>query len=102
MLKDQKSDNYLKKLSFSECLQLLVQLIEKEFIKADSNNKDNILIYRKAGNNSPEGWYSENIFSVAQELANDYNSQQRLQKVLEAKGFEPKFSKSLKSIIERE
>ena len=40
-------------------------------LHADPNNSNNILVYRAAGTGNPEGWYSENILSVAGDLASN-------------------------------
>ena len=40
--------------------------------------RDNVLVYRGAGPEEPEGWYSENLMSLAQELRNDPNGQKEL------------------------
>lgn len=57
----------------SETFMLIVaeiqDAISNGFLHADPNNSNNILVYREAGSRSPEGWYSENILSVAGDLA---------------------------------
>ena len=84
--------SHSKELTFYEALQMLTQMKEQGLLQSDPNLKDNVLIYRAAGDNGdPEGWYSENIFSVAEDLLNDYESQQALWRVLEEHSFEPEF-----------
>ncbi len=84
--------NHSEQLDFYETLQLLTQMKEQDLLHSDPERKNNILIYRAAGENGdPEGWYSENIFSVAEELKDDYESQQSLWRVLEEHSFEPSF-----------
>lgn len=80
-------------LIFIECIQLLETLIENGIIQKDPNNKDNILVYRLAGTENPEGWYSENILTSASEICHDEESQQFLRKVLEEKEISLKFKK---------
>lgn len=80
-------------LIFIECVQLLETLIENKIIQKDPNNKDNILVYRLAGTENPEGWYSENILTSASEIFHDEESQQFLRKLLEEKGIVLKFRK---------
>lgn len=73
-------------LNFIECLHLLRTLEKSKIIQVDPNNKDNLLIYRKAGDSFPEGWYSENIFNIAQDLVNNADDQRFLEDVLEKRG----------------
>ena len=76
-------------LNFYGCLSLLKELTNKDIIKFDIDNPDNILVYRDKSKIQKEGWYSVNIFTVAQELLNDGNSQQYLMSVYEEKTGEP-------------
>ncbi len=89
---DTYTKDHSKRLKFYEILQLLTQMKEADLLHSDPENKNNILVYRAVGKNGkPEGWYSENIFSVAQELMDNYKSQQALWHVLEEHNFEPCF-----------
>ena len=78
-----------KPLVFIQCLKLLELCVQNGLVVQDPNpdndaeRKDNILVYRAAGTDSPEGWYSENIHSTAQELMRDMDSQQFLLNELE-------------------
>lgn len=85
-----KSKQYSKcneqPLIFIECLKLLEKLVQENLIPQDTNNPNNILVYRKAGANNPEGWYSENIHTAAQELLHDIKGQRYLLNVLSEKG----------------
>lgn len=102
--KVEKDRLYLKdhneKLSFYETIQLLgsmvkVGLLENDYFPENEERpEDRIIIYRKSRPGFPEGWYSENLLSVAQELAFDYESQQALWKELNEKDFEPVFEPS--------
>lgn len=84
--------DHSESLSFYEALQMLTQMKEHGLLQSDPELKNNVLIYRAAGDNgNPEGWYSENIFSVAEDLMNNYESQQALWRVLEEHNFEPDF-----------
>ena len=76
-------------LNFYGCLSLLKELTNKDIIKFDIDNPDNILVYRDKSKSQKEGWYSVNIFTAAQELLNDGNSQQYLMSVYEEKTGEP-------------
>lgn len=76
-------------LNFYGCLSLLKELTNKDIIKFDIDNPDNILVYRDSSKSQKAGWYSVNIFTVAQELLNDGNSQQHLMSVYEEKTGEP-------------
>lgn len=42
-------------------------------------------LYRKVGADFPEGWYSQNIHSAANELLYDVKGQEYLQKILAEK-----------------
>lgn len=78
-------------LTFYECLQLLEQLIQSKMLQQDPNNRNNVLIYREAGVSSPEGWYSENIHSVAGELMSDLPGQTFLRQALVDNGISMEF-----------
>lgn len=77
--------NAEKPMDFQQCIQFVDTLIQKDLLQIDPDNKDNILVYREAGMKSPEGWYSENILSIASELADDINDQQNMLKALRDK-----------------
>ena len=50
---------------FLAFIYIAEELKKSGFLKQDPANKDNILVYRKAGDkNHPEGWYSENLLST--------------------------------------
>ena len=69
-------------LNFIETLQLLEKCIKNDIIKKDPNNKNNIFVYREKGTKFPEGWYSENIHTAAQELMEDNDGQRFLREHL--------------------
>lgn len=50
------------------------EALKEEYLHQDENNPNNILIYRKAGENCKEGWYSQNVFEVATELLDKEDS----------------------------
>lgn len=45
--------------------------ISNGLLRTDPYNSNNILVYRAAGTSLPEAWYSENILSVASDLASN-------------------------------
>lgn len=49
----------------------ILDAVSNGLLHADPNNSNNILVYREAGTDSPEGWYSENILSVAGALVSN-------------------------------
>ena len=53
------------------------------YLQTDPHNSSNILVYRLAGEKSPEGWYSENILTTAGELARDDAQYQQFHAALE-------------------
>lgn len=65
-------------LNYINCVYLLQDSITHGIIQRDPDVKDNILLYRYAGPTEPEGWYSENLMSVAQELLHDPKGQKEL------------------------
>lgn len=56
---------------FLDCVNEIHEAIQKGILRLDPNDKDSILIYRSAGDENPEGWYSQSILEVAQELLED-------------------------------
>lgn len=92
-----QSNKYNKSLDepliFIECLQLIEKLIDIGVIQRVPDGSDRIAIYRAKGIEEPEGWYSENIFTVAQELLGDIEGQQYLRGVLAEKGIKKPFKK---------
>ena len=59
------------KQTFLGTMYILEELFKKEILQKDPNNTNNMFVYRSAGETDPEGWYSENIVSVATELFNN-------------------------------
>ena len=49
----------------------LQDAIKYGYIILEPKNSNLMLVYRYAGAKNPEGWYSEDILDVAQELYND-------------------------------
>lgn len=78
-------------LIYIECVQLLEKLVENGYIKKDPNNADNILVYRQAGAENPEGWYTENLMSSASDLMRDEKGQKFLRETLAKDGIEMQF-----------
>lgn len=62
-------------ISFLGILSILEEMFSKELLLKDPNNSDNMLVYMEADASNPEGWYSENIHSVAREILADVESQ---------------------------
>ena len=58
-------------ISMISAINLLDRCIKAGFIQQDPSDKNRILVYRKEGELYPEGWYSDNIFTVASELCRD-------------------------------
>ncbi len=59
------------KKTFLGLVYIINELLKAGVLKYDPENRDNMLVYRSAGENSPEGWYSENILSAVSELFQD-------------------------------
>lgn len=90
--KEQESYN------FYQCIKLLDLCFANGVLRKDPNNTDNMLVYCTAGNppeKYPKGWYSENILSVASELAADPKGQRVIMKALRKANVEiPEFDKT--------
>lgn len=84
-----------KENKFIKIVNEIHEAIKKGVLKEDPNNKDNILVYRLAGNVDPEGWYSENILNVASELINDENNYKSFKEVIYMKKPSTKLSELL-------
>lgn len=56
--------------------------ITQGLLVRDINNYNNILVYRMAGDDTPEGWYSENILKVALELVHDKDNYELFKKAV--------------------
>ena len=56
--------------------------VKQGLLVRDINNYNNILVYRMAGDNEPEGWYSENILRVASELVRDKDNYESFKKAV--------------------
>ena len=70
-------------MKFFDALKLLERAVSCGLIQQDGND---IFVWREVGNppdEFPEGWYRENIMSVAQELMNDEKGQQFLKEEVE-------------------
>ena len=78
-------------LNFYECLQMLHLLVINEFIYHVPEHPETILIYREGAGENPEGFYAENIYSVARELKNDVEGQKYLRSVLSDNGIALEF-----------
>lgn len=79
-----------EKLNYYQCLQLLEKCVKEKVIIGDPapERASNILIYRNKGTKQPEGWYSENIFTVASELVDDEDGQKIILAALSEMGIE--------------
>ncbi|MBP0958576.1 MAG: hypothetical protein J5992_00435 [Oscillospiraceae bacterium] len=74
-------------LIFIECLKMLEVAVDNGILQRDPDEKNNILVYRAAGDDyHPEGWYSENIHSVAQELLEQVEDQIAIREALQERG----------------
>lgn len=76
-------------LNFYNCIRLLDEATKCGLIQRDPNISDNILVYREAGEEDPEGWYSENLMYIAQELQDDEEGQTQILGALEEKTGRP-------------
>lgn len=57
--------------TFLGLMYIIDELLKTGILQYDPENHDNMLVYRSAGENSTEGWYSQNILSAVSELFQD-------------------------------
>lgn len=57
--------------TFLGLMYIIDELLKTGILQYDPENHDNMLVYRSAGENNPEGWYSQNILSAVSELFQD-------------------------------
>lgn len=76
-------------LNFYNCIRLLDEATLCGLIQRDPIFPNNILVYRDAGEEDPEGWYSENLMSIAQELAEDNEGQELILREFQEKTGRP-------------
>ena len=81
-----------EKLTFYECIQLIDKLADCNIIQRDPNNANNVITYRSADELNPEGWYSQNVYEVAQELYENRDNQVFLLETLKEKGIDFEFT----------
>lgn len=60
---ENKTENWLN------IVKEIQKAVEEGLLKCDEENEDSIIIYRNGSNTAPEGWYVENIYDIASELA---------------------------------
>lgn len=94
--------DHSEKLNLLESIQLLkgmvkVGLLENDYYSdkeemGEQNPEERLIVYRQSRLGYPEGWYSEDFLTVAQELCFDYESQQELWETLKDKDYEPVFN----------
>ena len=80
-----------KQLNFYGSLKLLEACQDAGLLQADPNDPNSLLVYRDAGNppdEFPEGWYSINAHTLAQELMNEPDGQKTLLDALKENGIE--------------
>ena len=73
-------------MTYFQCIKLLEACIKNGILASDPDDANRLLVYRGAGKTAPEGWYSEPVMSVAQELLLHTEGQELLVKELEKKG----------------
>ena len=86
---DNKVKHVLDELNYYQCVHLIDLCIKNSFIQKDPNEDNNILVYRKKSSERPEGWYSANVMTSAQELYHDVEGQRYLLGRLEEAGVKP-------------
>lgn len=76
------------KKTFLGLVYIVNELLKAGVFQYDPENRDNMLIYRQAGKNSPEGWYSENIMSAVSELFQDKDQMEYVLSVAKDSGID--------------
>lgn len=75
-------------LEYFQCLKLLEYLVEIGLIQKNPETKSDIFVYCEGnGEEYPEGWYSENIYDAARDLAERPDEQKMLLETITEKGF---------------
>lgn len=90
-----KTEELLKdgeRLTFYECIQLLDKLAECDILMRDPNNKNNLITFRSADELNPEGFYTQAVIDVAQELYEDIEGQKFLIDELKTKDADFEFT----------
>lgn len=75
-----------QKMTYFQCIKLLEACIKNGILASDPDDANRLLVYRGTGKTAPDGWYSEPVMSVAQELLLHTEGQELLVKELEKKG----------------
>lgn len=75
--------NNITETKMYKIIQEIDKAIKDGYFTRDPDNPNNILIYRAAGQCSPEGLYSENILEVAEELTRDEKQYEEFYKSLQ-------------------
>lgn len=57
--------------SYFKIVNEITQAVKDGILKLNPEDRNSIFIYHYQGENSPEGWYSENILDVAHKLCDD-------------------------------
>lgn len=87
-----------RKPKFIAYVKMLDALAEAELLSRDPNNHNNLLVYKEdvemEDGSVESGWFSENIFELAQELYNSEESMKELLSVVKEKGWTAMFSES--------
>lgn len=88
------------KKTFLGLVNIVHELLKADVLQYDPKNHDNMLIYRSAGKDSPEGWYSQNILSAVSELFHDKEQMEYVLSVAKEKGIDTeKFFKDACELI---
>lgn len=77
-------------LSFMDSMELIQHAINCDILRKDSRDETRMLVYRKGTETALEGWYSNKISMVAQELMYDENGVILLQEAIKEKENEGK------------
>jgi hypothetical protein len=83
------------KIKFIAYVNLLDALIQEGILKRDPNDRNRVIIYRehvKEEGLPEEGWFSMNVFEVAQELYDNRKCRDSLYESLKANGLTPEFT----------
>lgn len=83
-----------RKPKFIAYVNLLDALAEAGLVLRDSKNRNNLLVYRENSETKETGWFSENIFELAQELFDSEENKNNLFSVLKEIGKKPVFSEA--------
>lgn len=76
------------KKTFLGLVNIIRELLRMDILHYDPESHNNMLVYRTAGEDGPEGWYSQNILSTVSELFQDKEQMEYMLSVAKDNGID--------------